>query len=77
MFEINNSSRYEIITTNIGQNIQSSVLKVFNATHFDATEYTCDAENLIGIEQLTYSLNVYGKFLYHGYNHNYYEASYA
>ena len=61
MINISDSSKYKIFNTT-RETIVTSSLTIINAKSSDVGTYTCQAENIIGIDQNSGILTVNGKF---------------
>ena len=61
MINVSDTSKYNISTT-LNEIIATSLLTIINAKSSDVGTYTCQAENIIGIDQSSGILTVNGKF---------------
>ena len=61
MINVSDTSKYNISNT-MHETIVTSLLTISNAKSSDVGTYTCQAENIIGIDQSSGILTVNGKF---------------
>ena len=60
MLNVSNASKYNVSNT-LRETTVTSLLTITNANSFDVGTYTCQAENIIGIDQSSGVLTVNGK----------------
>ena len=60
MINVSNASKYNVSNT-LRETTVTSLLTITNANSFDVGTYTCQAENIIGIDQSSGVLTVNGK----------------
>ena len=60
MINVSNASKYNVSNT-LRETTVTSLLTISNANSFDVGTYTCQAENIIGIDQSSGVLTVNGK----------------
>ena len=62
MINVSDTSKYNIISNTTQEAIVTSSLTISNAKSSDVGIYTCQVENIIGIDQSSGILTVNGKF---------------
>ena len=62
MIVVSDTSKYKISNTTIKKTTIGSLLTISNVQSSDVGTYTCQAENIIGIDQSSGILTVNGKF---------------